>query len=120
MSIVVGVGCRMNVPAAAFVALVNRALAGRIATALATPEFKAADAGLLEAARTLGLPVWPVDNAALARAQAGCVTRSMAAERATGFASVAEAAALAARPGATLLLPRITDGRVTVALAEYE
>ncbi len=119
VSIVVGVGCRANVPAEAFVALIAQALAGRTATALATPAFKADDAGLRKAAQALRLPVWPIDDAALARAQSGCVTRSPVAERETGFASVAEAAALAARPGATLLLPRITDGRVTVALAEY-
>lgn len=119
VSIVVGVGCRANVPAAAFVALIERALAGRAATALATPAFKAGDTGLIEAAQVLRLPVWAIDDAALTGAQADCVTHSQVAERETGFASVAEAAALAARPGATLLLPRITDGWVTVALAEY-
>ena len=118
MSIVVGVGCRAGVPAEAFVALVSEALAGRTATALAAPAFKANDPGLLEAARRLNLPIWPIDAAEMAAAQARCVTHSEAARTATGFASVAEAAALA-RPGARLLLARVTDGSVTVALAEH-
>ena len=55
----------------------------------------------------------------MAVAQAGCFTHSEAARTATGFSSVAEAAALATHPGARLLLARVTDGRVTVALAEH-
>ena len=51
----------------------------------------------------------------LAAAQPHCVTRSAAAERATGLASVAEAAAIGA--GGVLLLPRLTGAGVTCALA---
>ena len=69
-----------------------------------------------EAATLLGLPLLLVDDAALHDAQPRCPTRSTAALHATGLASVAEAAALAAS-GGPLLLPRITAGGATCALA---
>jgi cobalamin biosynthesis protein CbiG len=68
-----------------------------------------------EAAARLGLPLLFVDDAALRAAQPHCVTRSAAAERATGFASVAEAAAIGM--GGVLLLPRLAGAGVTCAVA---
>lgn len=65
----------------------------------------------------LGLPVVIVPLAEAARQT--CLTDSPASRAATGLASVAEAVALAARPGARLLAPRITsaDGTATAAIA---
>jgi cobalt-precorrin 5A hydrolase len=119
--IVAGIGCRRLCPAEDIMDLVHQASAqaGRRATALAAPAFKDAEPGLHEAAARLGLPLLRVADAALRQAQPACPTRSPAAMRATGFASVAEAAALAAAgPGGRLVLARIANGRATCALAE--
>ncbi len=115
--IVAGVGCRRGCPAGDVVAVVRDAerRAGCAVGVLAAPAFKRSEAGLAEAAGMLGVPLLWVSDAELARAQPGCVTRSAAALRATGFASVAEAAALAG--SRTLLLPRIVHGAATCALA---
>jgi cobalt-precorrin 5A hydrolase len=114
--IVAGIGCRRGCPADAIVALVRQAetLAAPVA-ALAAPAFKRAEPGLHQAAAQLGVPLLFVEDAALVTAQVLCVTRSDAAQRATGFASVAEAAAMGA--GGVLLLPRLTAAGVTCALA---
>ncbi|MCQ8277085.1 cobalamin biosynthesis protein [Acetobacteraceae bacterium KSS8] len=84
---------------------------------LAAPWFR--DGPVLRAAADrLGLPLAIVDEAALLRAQPFCPTRSDAARRAVGLASVAEACALAASgPGALLLLPRIAGANATCAMA---
>jgi cobalamin biosynthesis protein CbiG len=114
--IVAGIGCRRGASAEAIVALVRRAeaLAGP-AQALAAPAFKRDEPGLHEAAARLGMTLLLVDDAAMQAAQPLCVTRSAAASRATGFPSVAEAAAIGA--GGVLVLPRLADGGVTCALA---
>lgn len=114
--IVAGIGCRRGTTAEAIVALVRRAeaLAGP-AEALAAPAFKHDEAGLHEAAVRLGISLLLVDDAAMQAAQAACVTYSSAAEQGTGFASVAEAAAIGAC--GVLLLPRIAADGVTCALA---
>ena len=62
------------------------------------------------------VPVAFIDDAALLAVQPRCPTRSAVAERETGFASVAEGAALAAS-GGRLLLARIAGGGATCALA---
>jgi cobalamin biosynthesis protein CbiG len=114
--IVAGIGCRRGVAAEAIVALVRRAEAiVQPADALAAPEFKRGELGLQEAAMRLGVALLFVDDAAMQAAQPHCVTRSAAAERATGLASVAEAAAIGA--GGVLLLPRLAGVGVTCALA---
>ena len=113
-----GLGCRRNTPAAALVALVRRAEqeCGHPVHALAAPHFKHDEPGLHEAAATLQLPLRFIDDPALAAAQPRCPTRSESTRAATGHPSIAEAAALAAT-GGTLLLPRITDGQCTCAVA---
>ena len=103
------------------VALVAQASAavGRPVTALAAPSFKRGEAGLVKAAAALGLELLFVDDQALRAAQPHCVTRSALAEHAVGYASVAEAAALAAaEPRARLILPRIHGTGATCAVAE--
>jgi cobalt-precorrin 5A hydrolase len=119
--IAAGIGCRGNAGPAEIVALLRMAetQAERTATALAAPAFKRAEAGLAAAADMLALPMIWVEDAALAAAQPFCVTRSAITARHTGFASVAEASALAAAGrGARLILPRIASATVTCALAE--
>ncbi len=114
--IVAGIGCRRGATADAIVALVRCAEArAEPAQALAAPAFKRDEPSLHEAAARLGVPLLLVDDDAMQAAQARCVTRSQAAERATGLASVAEAAAIG--DGGVLLLPRLAGGGVTCALA---
>jgi cobalt-precorrin 5A hydrolase len=119
--IVAGIGCRRAVSASAIVTLARDA-AERIAVRLdllAAPEFRREEAGVAEAASTLGLPIRWIAHAALKGEQGRCLTRSARAEAEVGLASVAEAAALAAAgPGSRLILPRIASGGVTLALAE--
>jgi cobalt-precorrin 5A hydrolase len=115
--VIAGIGCRRGCPAEDVVRVLRRADAD--VAAIAVPAFKADEPGVREAARRLGVPVIRVDDAALARAQARCVTHSPAAERATGFASIAEGSALAAAgPNGRLLLARIAVGAATCAVAE--
>ena len=116
--IVAGLGCRKDCLAAEIDALVRaaEAAAGCRADQLAAPAFKRAEAGLHEAAGLLALPLAFVAEQALADAQGRCITRSVAAQRATGLASVAEATAMAASEG-PLLLPRIAGRHATCALA---
>jgi cobalt-precorrin 5A hydrolase len=119
--IVAGIGCRRDCPAADIVAAIRQAesVSGYVVTALAAPRFKAEEIGLGEATGLLGLGLTLVDNAALAAVQSRCVTISTVVERHTGFASVAEAAALAvAGSEARLCLARIAVGGATCALAE--
>jgi len=119
-AMIAGVGCRRGCLAEDIVALVRaaEAAAGARATRLAAPAAKSGEAGLRGAAAALGLPILWVEHAALAAAQARCVTRSACAERALGVASVAEGCALAAAgEGGRLVLERIASPRATCALA---
>jgi cobalamin biosynthesis protein CbiG len=116
---VAGLGCRQGCTAAEFLALIEAAQArtGRLA-ALAAPAFKQAEAGLIDAAARLELPLLWIDAARLRAAQPRCATVSARVAAATGHASIAEACALAAA-GATarLLLARIAGPRATCAVA---
>ncbi len=117
--IVAGLGCRQGCAAADLVAAVRlaEAQAGASAGMLAAPAFKEGEAGLHAAAAALGLMLVMVGDTALQAVQPACPTRSAAALAATGLASVAEGAALAAS-GGRLLLPRVSVGGATCALAE--
>jgi cobalt-precorrin 5A hydrolase len=118
--IAAGVGFRAACAAEEIEALVREAerAAGYAAEALAVPGFKAAAPAVAEAASRLGIPVLAIDEAALAAAQADCPTSSPTALAAVGFASVAEACALAAAgPGARLLTGRLASAAATCALA---
>jgi cobalamin biosynthesis protein CbiG len=87
-------------------------------SALAAPDFKQGEHGLQETARALSVPLLLVERDALLAAQPGCPTRSDAARRAAGVASVAEGCALAAAgSGGRLILARIAGPRATCALA---
>lgn len=122
---VAGLGCRRGAAQEDVLAALAAALAaaGReraALAALATSVAKAGEAGLREAAATLGLELRALPEAALHAAATHCLTRSARALDATGLPSLAEAAALAgAGEGARLLGPRVAAGRVaTCALAE--
>jgi cobalt-precorrin 5A hydrolase len=120
-TVIAGIGCRRGCPGADIEAALRLAFAaaGRPADALAAPAFKAEEPGLREAAARLGLPLLLVDADALDAAQPRCVTFSEAAGRAVGAASVAEGCALAASgEGGRLILPRVSCGGATCALAE--
>ncbi|MBV8613343.1 MAG: cobalamin biosynthesis protein [Acetobacteraceae bacterium] len=115
--VIAGIGFRRGCAVEDILRVLERA--GMDVAAIAVPTFKADEPGVTEAARRLGVPVIRVDNTALAEAQARCVTRSPAAARATGFASIAEGVALAASgPRGRLVLARIVAGGATCALAE--
>ena len=120
-ALAIGVGCRRGCPADAIEALVRQALAGAPAVerlGLFTIQDKSADPGLLEAAARLGLDLVFLPAEALRAQEALLRTRSAAAQRRFGVASVAEAAALAgAGAHATLLGPRLAGAGATCALA---
>lgn len=119
--IAAGIGCRQAAPASDVVAAVRaaEARAGVMASVLAVPVFRAMLPGVADAAAALALDLRVVDAAAMDAVQDRCLTRSAVALRETGFAAVAEAAALAgAGPGARLLGPRLAVGQATCALAE--
>lgn len=124
--IAVGIGCRRDSPAERIAGAVGEALANagipldRV-DALATADFKADEAGIVEAAARLGLPLRPIERSRLDVVQPLCATRSETAVAATGLGAVSEAAALAAAGrNASLILPRIARDGVTCAVARGE
>jgi cobalt-precorrin 5A hydrolase len=104
----------LGIPAAPIVTIRHRTL-----KAIATPAAKAHEQGIQAAATTRGVPVLAISQPSLEAANAATVTRSAHSLAAMNVHSVAEAAALAGA-GRTprLLLPRITVGPVTCALAD--
>ncbi|MFF4650062.1 precorrin-3B C(17)-methyltransferase [Streptomyces sp. NPDC001380] len=108
-SLVVGVGASRGAPAAEVLALVRAALADAGLSAasvaeLSTVDAKADEPGLVEAARTLGVPLTTHPAGVLAAVPVP--NPSAAPLAAVGTPSVAEAAALASAPGGELLVPK--------------
>jgi len=124
--IVAGIGCRKGASAAQIEAAIAAALerAGRPLAkldALATAAHKRDEAGLSAAASARKLPLIFVEQSDLERTSTRAATWSQRVLALAGVPSVAEAAALvAAGPRARLVLPRITVGPVTCALASDE
>ncbi len=86
---------------------------------LFTYEGKRDEAGLVAAAEDLKMPLHFLSRDALQAVADHIATRSEAAEKALGIASIAEASALAGCGGSgRLLLPRITGDGVTCAIAK--
>ncbi len=110
--IIAGIGCRTRCPAADIVALLH-SLGG--AEILAAPDWKRDEAGLLEAAERLALPLRFVSRAALDAVQSLCPSQSQVTWQAVGLGSIAEAAALAG--GGRLLRSRAVFRWATCALA---
>nr|WP_203673664.1 precorrin-3B C(17)-methyltransferase [Streptomyces sp. SID13666] len=108
-SLVVGVGGSRGVPADEVLTLIGSALADaglspRSVVALATVDAKADEAGIVEAAERLGVPLLTYTADRLAGIDVP--NPSDAPLAAVGTPSVAEAAALAAAPGGELLVPK--------------
>jgi cobalt-precorrin 5A hydrolase len=121
--IAAGLGLRPGTSRADIAACLAAAL-GRLALdpfevgCLATVAARAAEPGLMALAAEFGVPLVAIPDEALRGLDAGCATRSTRVVSLFGVGSVAEAAALAAAgASAQLILPRITLGRVTCALA---
>ncbi len=118
---IAGVGLRRGCSMRDIVNVIQTASAavGHRVSVLAAPSFKRQEPGLAAASRMLDIELVFIDDRALHLAQPHCVTHSALAERAVGFASVAEASALAAAgPRGRLLLPRIRGHGATCAIAE--
>jgi cobalt-precorrin 5A hydrolase len=89
--------------------------------ALATDAAKGDEAGIVAAARMLGVPLVLVEAAEMRRAAGGTATASARVLALKGVPSVAETAALAvAGRSARLLGPRVATGTATCAIAVGE
>jgi len=121
--IVAGIGCRKGAAAADISAAIADALARANLTTealdlIAAPEFKSGERGIAAAAAALGVPLVLLAEADLQAAGARTQSRSERVLALMGVPSVAEAAALAAGgPAARLIVPRMTVGAATCAVA---
>lgn len=119
--LVVGVGCNRGTAAAEILQLLadtlrQQRLSRHCLCCLASITLKQTEAGLLAAARSLGVPVqWftPQELAAIAVPNPSPVV-----QRHLGVASVCEAAALKAAGAATLLVAKQKTANVTLAIAQ--
>jgi cobalt-precorrin 5A hydrolase len=124
--IALGIGCRRNAPVADIEAVIATALHAASLSAdaiglIATENDKAAEPGLVDAARRLGRPLVGIITSELAKVSHLVVTPSERVQQLKGVPSVAETAALAAvGQGARLILPRIANATATCALASDE
>jgi cobalt-precorrin 5A hydrolase len=122
--IVAGIGCRRGAGEEDVLGAVAAAVAanGREKSPparLATSARKAAENGIVAAARKLRIDVIGVTDDALEAAAGRTLTRSQHSLAASALPSLSEAAALAgAGDGAKLLGPRVAFGGATCALAE--
>jgi cobalt-precorrin 5A hydrolase len=120
---VAGIGCRKGVDQGQVLAAVEAALAAHglsstVLSALATADFKRAEAAIAATGKALSLPLLLVDDAALRAVSLRALTRSEPSLAVSGTPSVSETAALAAAgQDATLLGPRVAVGPVTCAIA---
>jgi len=118
--LVVGLGCRRGVPADEILAAIDAALAAlglprmRV-RCLATASPKRDEAGMLEAAAALGLPLLIVHDLEIRSRRR---LRRTAAARHVGLVAVSQPAALAAGRRTLCLLKRFRHGRVMVAIAQ--
>ena len=124
--IALGIGCRRNASVEDIEAVIAQALDAASLSAvsisvIATADDKAAEPGLVEAARRIGRPLCGIAVGKLANMSDLAVTRSERVQQLKGVPSVAETAALAAvGRGGRLILPRIANATVTCALASDE
>ncbi|MBO6902345.1 MAG: cobalamin biosynthesis protein [Rhizobiaceae bacterium] len=121
--IVAGIGARKKVTADEVLAVLDAALVTHglpraAISALVSSRAKSAEPAIAEAASQLGIACQGLSDELLRSSDSETLTRSDASIAATGFASLSEAAALAAAgPGGSLLGPRVALGSVTCALA---
>jgi cobalt-precorrin 5A hydrolase len=121
-AVAIGIGCRRGCEAAAIAALVREALTlapvELVGARLVTIEAKRDEPGIAQAARELGLMIDYLSQDELARAADRAATKSARVEALLGLPSLAETAAVAgAGPEATLVVPRITGGGASCAIA---
>jgi cobalt-precorrin 5A hydrolase len=121
-SVAIGIGCRAGTPASDIAALLQRMLRdARLNSGearLFSIEGKEQEAGLIEAARLLAMPLAFLSRDLLAARAADAVTRSSRVEALYDLPSIAETAALAgAGVGSRLVVPRVIAGSVTCAIA---
>ena len=120
---VAGIGCRSGATAAEVDAALERVLQrdtrpGLSLAMIATAARKTHEPGIVAVARSRGVPLLSISQAALEAVDSRTLTQSMHSLEAMNVGSVAEAAALAgAGPESRLLGPRVTIGPVTCALA---
>lgn len=119
--IIIGIGCRRGVSAETVVAAVKEALerAGvglEEVRLLASADIKSNEAGLREAATSLGVPIRFIPSGQIRDAKKA-FTQSDLAQKKVGLPAVAEPAALLAGKSTKLILERITWKGVTVAMA---
>jgi cobalt-precorrin 5A hydrolase len=120
--IAIGIGCRAGASAANIVALVQRTLNDTQLDGshvkLFSIDVKQDEIGLINAARLLAMPMTFLSHDALAARAADATTRSDRIAALYELPSIAETAALAgAGPGSRLVVPRVTAGPVTCAIA---
>jgi cobalt-precorrin 5A hydrolase len=121
----IGIGCRRNCSGALLARLVSQTLQawpGNLPRpplrVLFTIEDKRGEAGIDDAAKTLGIDVVFLPRARLRDAMPRTRTHSVLAQALFGVASVAEASALAGGgPNAILIVPRTSDHDATCAIA---
>jgi cobalt-precorrin 5A hydrolase len=119
--LVLGVGARRGVSVGQVLAAVDEALTAEGATrddvrALATIDLKRDEAGILQAAERLGVPVQIVSRERI-RVLQDVLREPGFVEEITGVAAVCEPAAMLAGAQTQLLAPRLARDGVTVALA---
>jgi cobalt-precorrin 5A hydrolase len=121
--IAVGIGCRSGAPAADIEAAIRTALARAHMDAdaldvIATIAAKESETGIHAAVQAFGVPLIVVPGRELIAADDRVETHSARVAAFAGVGSVAEAAALAAAgPTSSLIVPRLTVGAATCALA---
>lgn len=121
-TIIAGIGCRRGTPAAEIVAAVQQTLATAGVTLdrvrlLATADIKHDEAGLLEAAAALGVPLRLISSDEIRTCIRTDFARSDFVQDKVDLPAVAEPAALLAGRRTRLLLPKQKFPNVTVALA---
>lgn len=120
-TIIVGVGCRRGVESERIIESINQGLAqagldiSQVRT-LASADIKNDEAGLIEAARVLGLPLRFIPSEEIKACRRMIQVSEFVTEK-TGLPAVAEPAALLAGRRTTLVLPKTKFRGVTIAIA---
>ncbi len=120
--IAIGIGCKSGVNADEVIALVEDGLSrveNETIAGLFTVASKSHESGLAQAATSLSLPLLFLPETALKSSASRTETRSERVVALFGVPSIAETAALVgAGEGSTLIVPRISRGGVTCAIAK--
>jgi len=119
--IIVGIGCRRGTAAATIISAVREGLAMAgygldDVRCLASADVKADEAGLLEAARVLELPLSIISSAEII-SKASAFNHSEFVNQKVGLPGVSEPAALLAGRSTQLLLPKTIIHGLTIAIA---